>query len=214
MHPKNKVRQSPSDIAKAARLYADLMEEIKRRTAIIQSVLNGAYSMPAIAGFELCYIQLRKICEIFSLACLAAHGDIPGVQTKLLQKTYNADLIIKQLANLHPNFYPVPGNQRLDPQSQKPVEVIPITSGFLTKQDFLDLYGECGNYLHRGSIRQLLTKWEPVIEFKKIKEWTDKIVTLLNHHQIQTSRPGEQFWVIMNAKSDGKVHVAEMKRLA
>ena len=209
----NRDQRSSSDVAQAARLYADLMEEIKRRTGIIQGVLDGAYKMPSIAGFELCYVQLRKICEIFSLACLAAHGDIPAVKTKLLQKTYNADLIIKQLANLHPNFYPVPGAQRLDPKTQKPVEVIPITSGFLTKGDLLSLYGECGNYLHRGSIRQLIANREPSLDFKKVKEWTDKIVKLLNHHQIQTIRADEQFWVIMNAKSDGKVHVSEMKRI-
>jgi hypothetical protein len=90
------------------------------------------------------------------------------VRSILVQKTYRADQIIKRLSNLHPQFYPVPSEQQLDPVTQKPVEVIPLTSGFLTKDDLLSLYGECGNYLHRGSIRQLLTKWEPTLDFKKI----------------------------------------------
>jgi hypothetical protein len=106
-----------------------------------------------MASFELCYVQLRKICEVFALGCLAAHGELPDVHSKLVQKTSSADRIIKQLTNLHPLFYPVPGEQRLDPVTQKPVEVIKRTSGFLTKDDLLSLYGECGNYLHRGSMQ-------------------------------------------------------------
>src|SRR5437762_1433117 len=89
--------RQPSELEKIGPLYANLMDEIKRRTDVIRSTLNGGYPMPQMAAFELCYLQLRKICEVFALACLAAHGDIPGVRNKLLQKTYNADQIIKQL---------------------------------------------------------------------------------------------------------------------
>jgi hypothetical protein len=206
-------KQQPTDLEKIGPLYANLMEEIKRRVDVIRRVQDGTCVMPPIAAFELCYLQLRKICEVFALACLAAHGDIPGVRTKILQKTYNADLIIKQLAGLHPQFYPVPGKQRLDPITQKPVEVIPITSGFLTKNELLSLYGECGNYLHRGSIRQLLTKWEPTLHFDKVVTWIEKIVTLLNHHQIQTSRSGTQLWVLMHDKDLGRVHWAIMTEM-
>ncbi len=205
--------KQPSNLEEIGPLYASLMEEIKRRTAVVQQVLGGAWNMPPMAAFEFCYLQLRKICEVFALACLAAHGDIPGVRTKLVQKTYNADQIIKQLSKLHPRFYPVPGKQRLDPISQRPVEVTDIDSDFLTKEDLLSLYGECGNYLHRGSIRQLLTQWEPTLNFERIANWLRKIVTLLNHHQIQTSQPDKQLWVLMQSKDGGQVHWAVMQKL-
>jgi hypothetical protein len=159
-------------------------------------------------------LQLRKIGELFVLASLAAHGEIPGVRTKFLQKAYSADQIIKQLAALHPQFYPVPGEQRLDPTSQKSVEVVPISSGFLTKDDLLSLYGECGDYLHRGSLRQLLIQWESSIDFSKINGWMAKIVKLLSHHQNQTSQPDTQIWVVMHDKDLGKVHWAIMKMVA
>jgi hypothetical protein len=182
------------------------MEEIKRRVDVVRHVLDGTWQMPQMVAFELCYLQLRKICEVFMLGCLTAHGDIAGVRAKLLQKTCNSDLIVRQLSKLHPQFYPVPTKQRLDPVTRRPVEVVPITSGFLTKNELLSLYGECGNYLHRGSIRQLLSKWEPTVDFNKIAEWIDKIVKLLNHHQIQTSDPDKQLWVLMHGKDDGRVH--------
>jgi len=203
----------PTDLAKIGPLYVKLMEEIKRRTEVVGQAVTGTYPIPPMVRFELCYLQLRIICEVFALACLAVHGDIPGVRTKLLQKTYNADQIIKQLSNLHPQFYPTPGEQRVDLVTQKPIEVIRVTSGFLTKDDLLSLYGECGNYLHRGSIRQLLTKWEPALDFKKIAAWIDKIAKLLNHHQIQTRHPDTMLWVLMQAKDDGKAHYALMKKI-
>ena len=111
------------------------------------------------------------------------------MRTNLLQKSYNADQIIKQLERLHPNFYPIPTKQVLDPMTGRPVSVVLVGSGFLTKDDLLGLYGECGNYLHRGSIRQLLTNWEPKLDFEGVKAWVEKIVTLLNHHQIEIRQP-------------------------
>jgi hypothetical protein len=201
------------DIEQIGPLYAGLMEEIKRRTEVVKSAMDGQFQMPAMTAFELCYLQLRKICESLALGCIVVHGDVPGVRTKLLQKEYNADQIIKQLGALHPSFYPVPGKQLLDPLNQLPVEVIAIEDGFLTKDEFMDLYGECGNYLHRGSARQLLTKWEPDLDFPRIAQWLGKIVKLLNHHQIQTVDPEKQFWVLMHNKDDGKVHWNVMQRI-
>jgi hypothetical protein len=186
--------QLPKELEKSCRVYARLMEEIKRRQSVIAQVLNGTMTMPQMAAFEFCYLQLRKICEVFALGCLAAHGDIPEVRSKL-QTTYNADQIMKHLARIHSRFYPVPSKQTVDHITQKPIAVTPITAGFLTKDELQSLYGQCGNYLHRGSIRQLLGKWEPTLDFEKISVWNSKIVTLLNHHQIQTSQSDIQICV-------------------
>ena len=207
-------RDQPTALEEIGPLYANLMEEIKRRVDVIQRSAGGQLAIPPMAAFELCYLQLRKVCEVFALACIAAHGDIPEVRTNLLQKSYNADQIIKQLERLHPNFYPIPTKQVLDPMTGRPVSVVLVGSGFLTKDDLLGLYGECGNYLHRGSIRQLLTNWEHKLDFEGVKAWVEKIVTLLNHHQIEIRQPGQQLWVLMHGKDDGKVHWFIMKPLA
>ena len=133
------------------------------------------------------------------------------MRNRLLQKTYKADEIMKRLSRIHPRFYPVPGKQKIDPVTQRPIEVISITSGFLTKDDLVNLYGECGNYMHRGTIRQLLGKWEPTLDFEKIALWRNKIIALLSHHQIQTSQDDIQIWVLMHAE-DSKVHWSIMKK--
>jgi len=58
------------------------MEEIKRRVDVVQQILGGSCPLPMIAAFELGYVQFRKICEVFALACLAAHGELPDVRSK------------------------------------------------------------------------------------------------------------------------------------
>ena len=194
-------------------LYAGLMEEVKRRVDVIISVLNRVHPLPLIVAVELCYLQLRKIVEMIALACLAAHGDILDTKANFLQKAYNADHITNQLGKLHPDFFPIPGEQRLDPLTQRPVEVVRLTSGFLSKDDLLNLYGKCGDYLHRGSLRQIIMNRELNFDFEKIALWTDQIIKLLNHHQIQTSHPDTMLWVLMNDKEDGQVKCFPMRRI-
>ena len=201
------------DLQKSCQTYARLMQEIKRRHSVIAEVLNQTIPMPQMAAFEFCYLQLRKICEVFALGCLAVHGDIPEVRSKLVEKTYSADQIMKRLIQIHPQFYPVPSKQTVDQVTQKPIELTPVGTGFLTKDELLTLYGECGNYLHRGTIRQLLSKWEPTPDFEKITRWGSKLVALLSHHQIQTSQPDLQIWFLMHAE-DGNVHWSIMEKLA
>jgi hypothetical protein len=125
------------------------------------------------------------------------------VKDKLLQKAYNADLIIRRLSNLHPNFYPIPGNINNVP-TQNHVYITLTESGFLTKQELLNLYGICGNYLHRGSIRQLLSNKKPRLEFDKIWEWNQKIGLLFSPtHHIKLSDPSKILIVVMNNVHDG-----------
>ena len=40
-------------------------------------------------------------------------------------------------------------------------------------------------------------------------EWKDKIIKLLNHHHAQLVDEEKHLWVVMQASSDGKVHVHE-----
>ncbi len=195
-------------------LYCDLMEEVKRRIAVITDTTAGLMPLPRIVAYEICYLQLRMVCELIALACLAAHGDMPEVKGKALSKAYNADEIIKRLEKLHPDFYPVPSRQIINPQTGRPEKVERITQGYLKKEDLLKLYGECGDVLHRGNLRHILSGKEKDLSFEKVSGWVLAITTLLNHHQIQLIREDEMFWVLMQAAKDGKVHGALMKKAA
>jgi hypothetical protein len=85
-------------------LYSRLMDELKQRSMLLGQLASGTLNFAIIPNFELCQLQIRLICEIFALACLTAHGDIPDVKSAMMQKEYNAEKIIGKLGRLHPNF--------------------------------------------------------------------------------------------------------------
>jgi len=92
------------------------------------------------------------------------------------------------------------------------VEVVPIDQPHLTKRELQRLYGECGDFLHRGNIEQLM-KGRRLPDLSEIGAWFKKITVLLNHHQIQLFDGQRQLWVLMQSDSDGKVHAFEFERL-
>jgi hypothetical protein len=190
-------------------LYVRLMEELKRRRNVVGDVLSGKWSLPQGIAVELSYLQLRMICELIALSCLAAHGDIPGTKAKKLQKAYSPQGILTDLQALHPEFYPVPGQQVLAADS-RPAEIRRIEGGYLTKDDLVALWAECGAKLHRGSFKNI--EREFVVDFDRIKDWDQKILTLLGHHQIQLQNPDYQLWVVMQAREDGRVHAHLMAK--
>jgi hypothetical protein len=197
------------DFEPTAKLYCSFMDEIKQRVQVLGDILAIKYPLPRGVAAELCHLQLRFICELIALGCLVAHGDIQDVR-KELEKQYHPREILKRLEGLHPSFYPVPGNQKTDPGTGAVLGLEIIKDGFLTKPELLSLYGMCGDVLHLGSLKSVLaeskTSWEP----EKIAGWRDKIVRLLNHHQIQLFDSPDQLWVIMAGAGDNKVHFSLM----
>ena len=53
-------RDQPTALEEIGPLYANLMEEIKRRVDVIQRSAGGQLAIPPMAAFELCYLQLRR----------------------------------------------------------------------------------------------------------------------------------------------------------
>ncbi|UYO48900.1 hypothetical protein KQX64_23945 [Rhodopseudomonas palustris] len=187
------------------------MEEVKRRIDVVSGVTLGRIAVPQIVAVELAYLQLRMICELIALACLAAHGDVPETQAKRLMKAYNADQIIKSLGRLNPSFYPKPGRQVKD-AAGRVTGIVDIDEPYLTKVELQRLYGECGDFLHRGNIEQVM-RGRRLPTLSHLDAWKCKVVALLNHHQIQLFHPDHQLWTIMQAASDGRVHATEFLKI-
>jgi hypothetical protein len=188
------------------------MEEIKRRVRAVEISLGSTSQLPMMAVYEFGFLQIRKIIENFSLACLVAQGGIPGIHKTSLSGTYKADFIIKELEKLQPQFYPIASYQAEKDQFGKVIEVKNKETGFITKSQIIALYHKAAERLHVGSLQHVLSKQQVSLNFKDITEPLDKIIGLLNHHQIQTIEPDEQIWVIMNAEHDGRVHWSLMKQ--
>src|SRR5262249_23317562 len=125
-----------------------------------------------------------------------------------MRKAYAADWIMNKLESLHPDFYPQAGEEA--PIVDGLPGINKLESGFLTKSDLLSLYHECGSFLHRGSLKSILSGEERSPNFGAIRAWLNKIVALLTAHQIQLIDPQLMIWVVMNAKHDGRVHANVM----
>lgn len=181
-------------------LYCRLMREIKMRLTAIDDTLAGKNPFPAFIAFEQCYLQLRMICELIALGCIAVHGDIPAARSKRFSKANRPDIILRELEELHPQFYPVPGAVIA---SRPGVEKIRIggIGPYLTKSDLVALYAECGGVLHRGALRNMRTGASD--DFSRLTQHVNKIVRLLHHHQIQLNDPDQFFWVVMHSEPDG-----------
>jgi hypothetical protein len=129
-----------------------------------------------------------------------------------LRKAYNANEIIKTLEKLHPDFYPKPSRQSKEKDAFGVWRLQPITSGYLTKQDLIRLYAECGDKLHRGAIPKIFAASDPVPNLARPKDWANKIWTLLEHHQIQTIDPNIQLIAQMKDKAESKPQFSYWKR--
>ena len=115
-----------------------------------------------------------------------------------------------RMEKLHPEFYPVPGEQVRSTDGSLSLRA--IKEGFLTKDDLLALWAECGNRLHRGSMKNIVRPF--VVDFNVIAEWDRKILRLLSHHQISLKDERYQLWVLMQSDKGGQVSAHLMGRMS
>jgi hypothetical protein len=193
----------------ALNLYAHVMTEIKVRFEWIEYVANGRSGLPGPLAREFGYLQLRMVCELIALGCLTAHGDIEATKASKFQRESSANDILNGLENLHPNFYPTALKTPTRDGMNIHFERLPAGS-YMTKAELLKLYGErCGNALHRGNLRHLMTPRPPVQKhFPEIMEPAQRIANLLSIHSMALYEGDTQFMCWLDYDGAGRVHVA------
>jgi hypothetical protein len=178
-------KRTPEEIRPTLKLYSALMGEVRARLDAVSVLLRPDSKLPAPIVRECCYLQFRMICEVIALGCLTAHDDIEAVKTGKMTKAYAADWIMKQLDSLHTDFYPRP--VVLD-ASGAIKHFTPVPEGFLTKGEFLKLYARCGDHLHRGSLKKLLTPRMPTeTAYSDLREILASITGLVSEHLVLRS---------------------------
>lgn len=161
--------------------------------------------MPREAIREFCFLQLRMLCELIALACLAAHGDLEKIGK--LKKAGEPHKIIGYLEKLHPEFYPRAATQTKGGPEE--FDAVLRTDGFLTKQEFIKLHGKCGDVLHRGSMRVVIARKHASTDVNDIVAWKGKIEILLAYHLIfMLDNKTVVFFVLRNKANNDQVQVA------
>jgi hypothetical protein len=175
--------------------YINLMGEVRRRLDFLIRLHENPYKLPRQPASELGYLELRMICECVALACLIVHGDdTAGILSAKMKSAHEADRILRTLERLHPRFYPEPGLPSERDGGGK--AFVPRAAGdYMTKEELLQLYRECGKHLHRGNYER--AQKFSTLDFEPIKAATDKLINLLRFHRIALLGSDDELWIAM-----------------
>lgn len=195
-------------------LYGMLMEQVKWRTEVvrktIQLVQRSEHYLPNLAAAELCLLQLRMICELIALGCIAIHTDVP--QTRKLQGMWNADAIMKEFSRLKPNYFPVaaageptgPGTHKLEKSSEVG----------MTPKEFLERYNFFGSQLHAGKFKSLKDPNKKQYHFETLLNFLDKLRKLLSVHIYSLDGEDRIIRIVMNdSRAGGRVGWNELLKV-
>jgi hypothetical protein len=94
----------PKTLADRAKLYLHCMLEMRERLGVINALLE--WRIPALFVREMAYLQLRHICEVLAIGCLAAQGDFKT--QRAFRKEYRPPIIFDALRQIYPNYFPQP----------------------------------------------------------------------------------------------------------
>ena len=189
-------------------LYTNQMQEIKHRISVIDYYLSGhghAFYKPTTT--ESICLQFRKILELIAFSSLIANKSQYSAIHKDFESHWNADYLLKDLSRVNPDFYPKPVEEKPSKASGTVNDLIPIANGYLTKDDFIQIYKKCGGMLH--ALNPYGSKTGYHYFEKSFPEWRQKLIRLLNCHEVHLiGQTG--FWLIhMQENGDDKVHSYE-----
>jgi len=180
--------------AQAIRQYLTFMREVVIRIELIAYACDGKLNLTPPYAREYSYLQFRRICELIALGCMRLHGDLAVTHTSSAKKEWHAEKIMRLLHEAHPYAFPQSIAMKRD---GKKVHIKGnANTNALTRQEFKDLYAECGNILHRGSIKSIEagdaigTK-----DYDQVIAWSRKIADLMNQHAV-VKVPNISFYVI------------------
>ena len=195
-------------------LYAALMSEAKVRFDCLNFATKGKTQLPAPIVRELCYQQIRFLCELVCLSCLVAHGDVAELKGHKLGRAYSADDIIKRMGALRPHFYPLPIKEKIigrvnEANVHREIEAVEPSP--LDKAELLSIYGSTHKHLHRGSLSGIMasdTAWDLKLDVDDIVRTGQKFADLLSNHVIAINEQRIMLCNLVAANKGGRVAVA------
>lgn len=194
--------------------YRALMSELRDRITWLEYAFNGKMGVPQALLEEFIFLQIRLCCEIIALACVVAHGDIEKARAKRVVKHWSAAQMFLELEKLTADSYPKPFTQE---RTMHVVDDSEPVSGwhfaerqddYLTKEELVDLYGKCGDRLHRGRAKNILAN-RPYkqSDLKELVAVVQKMMNLTAIHRIQMAGAGGQLLCIMYPDGADEVSV-------
>lgn len=192
-------------------VYAKCMDQIVDRVGLLIEILdNGKTTGNESFDYEIAALNFRKILELIAYASLAGHHEAYLDEHKNASQHYRAKAILDTIEKINPAFYPVPVtlNQGKGTK-EKPHHMEHIKEGFLTREEFIQLYDKCSEIVH---VKNILLD-DPSVDFlHPPKTWLKKITNLLDRHTVQLVDSNESWFVTMKGPNQ-KAHVYSLGRV-
>jgi hypothetical protein len=199
--------------SKTNRIYATYMHEIKWRLGVIDDKLQAIKKAPDenieqhLLNIEFSYLQVRFVCELVALAALAAHRSY-GLKKELLDK-WHADEIFAALEEINEHCFPVPTSSEWTSESH--LHFTPQPDRGISRHQLKEIYGRCGDNLHRGFLRHALTGKHKLYNVDDLLGWFLQLQATLGEHLIVFPDQRRTLMVNLTGGADGSVIVLESK---
>lgn len=179
------------------------MEEVKSR---IQAIENHSF-MPMGKEIdtrsELIAVQFRKILEMIAFGSLIANRESYSYVYKNYTSHWNAKEMLGNLRTINPTFYPVPLKTPIT-RADGTKHFDRVGKGYLTDEQFISLYKDCGAILHTKNPYAL--KKVKAFSPEATAKWIKLIKGLLCIHLARLIKAEEGWVVILQYPTDGRVH--------
>lgn len=183
----------PENDKEKARLYLHAMLEIKERIYAANAALSS--NMISLFKHEICQLHVRHICELISIACLAAQGDYET--QRAFTEEHSPPKIFNSLRKLYPHFFPqsctVTSTPLQDGRNAHRLHANHDPSIF-TEREITKAWSRSGSYLHRTSVKKYLStgidKASPPLE--PVIETLQGLLNLLASHVVAVSVHGPE----------------------
>lgn len=195
---------------KEIKLYHENLYEINKRIEVIRDHINSKTKEKyLVVEVETVCLQFRKILEKIALLSLIANKDIYSQQYEKFAKHYHAERILNDVSRINPDYYPIP--VEIVKKTNDMYELVPIESGFLTKQEFIKIYEICGGMMHADNP---YANPKPIKDIQSnFKEWLMKIYNLLKNHNMRLVGGKIMLGAILARADNGLPQVVILERL-
>lgn len=164
--------------------YCTLMAEIKRRTTVAAALANReTHLVYEATTIEAIYLQYRKILELIALGSLVANKQVFSQFYQDFAKYWNAELLVKDIGRINPDFYPRPIIQQPSSRPGVKAEWAARPDDYLTRDDLIKLYKKCAAIMHSGN--PYGSQVDYAYYESMTAHWGIRIMNLLNAHHIR-----------------------------
>jgi len=161
------------------------MGELKLRFAMIDYIKRSNHPIGLIN--EICFLELRHVCELLSICCLIARGDYTTHEA--LHDDYAPGKIFSALRKQWEDFFP---QDIIVTQEAGGIHIRANTNkaAVVSQQEIINIWNLSGALLHRGSISHYMKRqFLDTIFDARIDAYVSKIFSLMKLHTITIETP-------------------------